>query len=143
MTPRTCARSWWALQETLGIGHGPMCCHKKSAGCQTHGEQALPTSQPVWGYPQRVEFGTAALGFSTYNNLKDYQCSLTASMGSKRSLFFFISLQVGLMKVKAYSRLGFFLNSALHGRQSCRCVHSLGRKSRKQCQTEHSDCQEC
>lgn len=44
---------------------------------------------------------------------------------------FFIRLQVGLMKVKADSRLFFFLNSALH-RTVSQCVYSLGGKSRKQ-----------
>lgn len=56
------------LTGGLGICHGSM----NAAGCQTHGEQPLLTAQPVWGLPQRVEFGTAALGSSTSNNLKDF-----------------------------------------------------------------------
>lgn len=51
---------------------------------------------------------------------------------SKRSLFIFIRLQVGVMKVKAYSRLVLFSTQPFIAiRAVSWCVHSLGGKSRK------------
>lgn len=116
MTTRTCARGRWGLQEALGICHGRSGMVPNPWGTATAHQSACVGLSP--------ESGTAALGPSTYNN----QCSLTAYMGIrvKEDYLFFIRLQVGLMKVKAYSRLVFFLNSALH-RTVSQCIPWVGR----------------
>lgn len=139
--PQGCARGRWGFQEALGICQGTMCCHEKCCWVPHPGEQPLPSRQPVRGFPHRVEFGTAALGSSTYNILRDCQCSSTAAVGIRSSLFiiyffyfFIIRLQVGMIIVKAYSRFFFFFFSTqlftATRAVSC-CVYSLGGKSRK------------
>lgn len=136
--PQGCARGRWGFQEALGICHGTVCCHEKFCWVPHPGEQPLPSRQPVRGFPQRVEFGTAALGSSTYNTLRDVSAPQQQLWESEVYLFifiyFFIRLQVGLMIVKVYSRLGgFFFSTQLFTAVravSC-CVYSLGGKSRK------------